>query len=315
MSSAATPRPLAHFWAIGDLHYYDVPAWDIFHRQRLTSLFDDLRALWHDDEPAFCVSPGDLIETCASKNYELARRSLTEQLPASVPFYPGIGNHEYHNPDGEDPATLAQAFTTAWQKPLRYSWEVAGLVAIILDYPSPFLSGDPIHVFLSDEALTFLDETLTTYADRPAVIFQHCPLYNTVLDRDPEHFRDYNSLQHFFSLENSVQVRAILARHKNAHLFVSGHTHSGWQAPNLVVTEQPGEHAVTFVNLMSPWYTGTHTGPSLNDDESTLTYIPDEPDVVTSFSFQVYNGHTTIRVREHRTRQWLYSWDVPLTSL
>jgi hypothetical protein len=313
MSSQPVPHSPVHFWAIGDLHYYDVPAWHAFHQQRLAPLFDDLRTLWHSDTPFFCASPGDLIETCAIKNYELARGSLAEQLPASVPFYPGVGNHEYHNPDGEDPDTLADAFATAWQKPLRYSWANADVVGIMLDYPSPFPSGDPVHVFLSDETLAFLDETLSTYADRPAVIFQHCPLYNTVLDRDPKHFRDFNSLQHFFSLENSAQVREILARHTNAHLFISGHTHSGWQAPNLVVTERLGDHQVTFVNLMSPWYTGTHTGPLLNDDQSALTYIPDQPDVIVSFSFEVYDDHTTIRVREHRTRQWLQSWDIPLT--
>ena len=71
------------------------------------------------------------------------------------------------------------------------------------------------------------------------------------------------------------EVRDILARHNNASLFISGHTHSGWEAPGLVLTEQLGNHPVTFINLMSPWYTGTHTGPRLSPDHRSLSYIPD----------------------------------------
>jgi hypothetical protein len=167
-------------------------------------------------------------------------------------------------------------------------------------------------VYISQETLTFLDETLADNADRLAVIFLHCPLYNTVLDRDPEQYRDFNSLGNFFSPDNSQEVRDVLARHRNAFLYLSGHTHSGWEAPNLVVTEELGEHSVTFVNLMSPWYTGAHIGPRLSRDYQSLSYIPDEPNVVTSFAIRVYRDHAAIRVREHLTREWLKEWHVPL---
>ena len=182
----------------------------------------------------------------------------------------------------------------------------------MLDYPDPSTLADPGHVYISQETLAFLDETLIANTDRLAVIFLHCPLYNTVLDRDPVQHRDYNSLQIFFSPDNSQEVRDILAHHRNAFLYFSGHTHSGWEAPNLVVTEELGEHPLTSVNLMSPWYTGTHTGPRLSPDHQSLSYIPDEPNVITSFAVRVYRGHAVIRAREHLTRQWLKEWYVPL---
>jgi hypothetical protein len=282
------------------------------HTQRLALMFDDLQTLWETmGTPAFCVSPGDLIETCALENYTLARTTLEAQLGA-VPFYPGVGNHEYFGPHGEDPTRMADTFTSAWGKPLRYSWIAGNIVCIMLDYPDPHTLADPKYVFISQETLAFLDETLAEHTDKQAVIFLHCPLRNTVLDRDPAQHLDYNSLQHFFAPENSQEVRDILARHRHANLFFSGHTHSGWEAPNLVVTEQLGDHPVTFVNLMSPWYTGNPSGPQWSEDKQTLTFIPDDPDVVCTFAIRVYRDHASIRVRDHCTRRWLKEWTVPL---
>jgi len=303
---------LLYFWAIGDMHYRAIPAWNDFHAQRLAPLFEDLHEIWlQEGRPSFCVSPGDLVERGTVENYQLAKASLAKQL-GNVPFYVGIGNHEYSDPDEEYPKGMAQRFTDMWGKPIRYSWQVGEIVCIMLDYPDPSTLADPGHVYISQETLAFLDETLTANADRLAVIFLHCPLYNTVLDRDPVQHRDYNSLQNFFSPDNSQEVRDVLARHRNAFLYLSGHTHSGWEAPNLVVTEELGKHPLTSVNLMSPWYTGTHTGPHLSPDHRSLSYVPDEPNVVTSFAVRVYRDHATIRVREHLTRQWLKEWHVPL---
>ncbi len=309
-------RELAYFWGIGDLHYRTIPSWYEFQTQRFALMFADLRELWRaEGDPMCCVSPGDLIEICTEENYTLARATLQEQLGA-IPLYPGVGNHEYFDPAGSsDPATRAQMFTSFWGKPLRYSWQVGDIVCIMLDYPNPALLADPLMVFISQETLSFLDEQLQIHDDKPAVIFLHCPLFNTVLSRDPEQQRDYNSLRHFFSPENSQEVRAILARHRNARLFISGHTHSGWEAPNLVVTEHFAEHDVTFVNLMSPWYTGRHKGFKLSEDLTSSTYTPDEPDVIPSFAFHLYQEQITIRVRDHRTRQWLKAWTIPIHTL
>jgi 3',5'-cyclic AMP phosphodiesterase CpdA len=305
-------QQLLYFWAFGDLHYRALPAWHEVHTKRLAPMFQDLHALWKEEgKPDFCVSPGDIIETCAQENYEIARASLETQL-GNIPFYPGIGNHEYHGPDGEDPTRMAATFTATWEKPIRYAWTTGTVACIMLDYPDPYTLANTERVYISPETLTFLDTALSDFADSPTLIFLHCPLYNTVLDRDPERKRDYHSLEHFFAPENSQEVRAILARHNNACLYFSGHTHSGWEAPNLVCTEQIGGHPVTFVNLMSPWYTGTHTGPHLSTERTTVKYVPDDPDVVTTFAVRVYRQRVSIRVREHRTRRWLKEWIVPI---
>jgi hypothetical protein len=107
-------------------------------------------------------------------------------------------------------------------------------------------------------------------------------------------------------------VRAILARHANALLYFSGHTHSGWGSPQLVFTETLGNHPVTHVNLMCPWYTGRHCGPRLSADRVTLEYHPDTPDMLATFGVWIYRHRAIMRLRDHHAQQWLAQWTVPL---
>ncbi len=312
MSDTDSRQALLYFWGLGDLHFRAIPAWHEFHSQRLAVMFEDLHMLWRQEgRPAFCVSPGDLVETCAPEDYAIAKETLQAQL-GDLPLYPGIGNHEYYGLRGEDPAQMGATFTSVWGYPLRYSWQVGDIVCIMLDYPDPRTLENPEFVYLMPETLAFLDEALGGHARHTALVFLHCPLRDTVLDRDPVRHRDYNSLQNFFAPENSQEVRDILAQHGNVRLFVSGHTHSGWEAPGLVKTEQLGGQPVTFVNLSSPWYTGRHTGPRLSPDYRSLTYIPDDPPFMPGFAFHVYEDKIHIKVRDHLTRAWLKEWEVSL---
>jgi len=247
-------QELLYFWAFGDLHYRTRDQWHAIHSRRVAPMFQDLRQLWLEEgNPAFCVSPGDIVDTGAPENYKLAKLDLKAQL-GNIPFYAGIGNHEYHAESRGDTIHTAAEFSAAWGKPLRYAWMVGDVVCIMLDQPDPYVP-DPhrenTRVIFSSETLAFLDSTLAQYSDMQAVIFAHCPLRDTVLDRDPERDLDDDSQDAFFFVENSQAVRAILAEHPNAGLYFSGHTHSGWGSPNLVFTETLGNHPVTHVNLMS----------------------------------------------------------------
>jgi 3',5'-cyclic AMP phosphodiesterase CpdA len=306
---------LLYFWAFGDLHYRARNQWHAMHSRRFAPMFQDLRSLWLDEgPPAFCVSPGDIVDTGAPENYKLAKKDLAAQL-GNIPFYPGIGNHEFHAESREDNTHTAAEFSVIWDKPVRYTWTAGEVLCIMLDQPNPY-KPDPtrenIHVIFSDEALKFLETALAELTEQLAIIFAHCPLHNTVLDRDPERNLDDDSQDPFFYVENSEEVRAILARHAHAVLYFSGHTHSGWGSPNLVFTEMLGGHPVTHVNLMSPWYTGVHRGPYLSADRLSLDYHPDDPDVLATFAVRVYANAAIICVRDHRTRQWLTQWTVPL---
>ena len=309
-------QQLLYFWALGDLHYRARDQWHAMHTQRLAPMFQDLRTLWRDEGfPAFCVSPGDIVDTGAPENYQLAKEDLAAQL-GDIAFYPGIGNHEFHAESRADTTHTAAEFSQVWDKPVRYSWTENEVLCIMLDQPNPYEPGDPRRenprVIFSQESLTFLDTTLAQHIGGPAVIFAHCPLRDTVLDRDPRRNLDDDSQDPFFYVENSQEVRAILARHRNAGLYISGHTHSGWGSPQLVFTETLGDHPVTHLNLMCPWYTGRHRGPRLNADRSTLEYHSDTPDVLATFALHIYRHQALIRARDHRAGQWLAQWTVPL---
>lgn len=308
-----TRESTLYFWGIGDMHYRALPAWREVHTPRLQLMYDDLHMLWQEiGRPSFCVSPGDIVDTCAPENYAFARQCIEAGLDG-VPFYPGVGNHEYHGPDGEDRATMMQIFSETWQRPPRYTWQTGGVLCVMLDYPNPHLLPDIAYIDISRETLAFLSETLETHRGQAAVIFLHSPLRNTVLPRrsQTDLARDYNSTQSFFSPENSQDVRDILASHDRDCLFINGHTHTGWEAPGIVTTEPLGQKNVTYINLMSPWYTGNHGATRLDKERQRLTYTSDDPDVVVSFAFHLHAGVAHIRARDHRSRSWLKEWSVP----
>src|SRR5260370_41397633 len=123
------------------MHCRAILVWNEFHTQRLAPLFEDLHEIWQQEGiPSFCVSPGDLVERGTVENYQVAKASLAKQL-GNVPFYPGIGNHEYYIHD-DDPTALVQTFIDIWDKPIRYSWHVGEIVWIMLDYPDPSTLAD-----------------------------------------------------------------------------------------------------------------------------------------------------------------------------
>jgi hypothetical protein len=109
-----------------------------------------------------------------------------------------------------------------------------------------------------------------------------------------------------------ITVQSSEARPYNGCLYISGHTHSGWQAPNLVFTEQTGRYPVTHINLMSPWFTGYDKEPARNAESSSFEFFIDEPDIVVSFAFRVYRNFVAIRLRNHRENTWMAQWQVPL---
>lgn len=301
------------FWAIGDLHFREHEQWKALHTPRMEQMFADLHAIWSQEgQPAFCVSPGDVVDRGAPGNYQFARRELSRYL-GEIPFYPGLGNHEYYPEKGEGGFHTAEEYCAAWGRPVRYAWTAGKderVICIMLDHFFGDVLGEKRTLFRL-ETLAFLEATLTEHARRIAVIFAHCPLHNTVLDRDPIRHLDDDSLTPFFYVENSSEVRAILARYPNAALYLSGHTHSGWGSPQLLFTETLGEHSLAHLNLMCPWYTGFH-GARRDTDGTTLVYDPDNPDLLASFAVQIYPHKALIRVRDHRAGQWICEWEVPV---
>jgi hypothetical protein len=82
-------RELLFFWAFGDLPFFSQPDWTQVHARRLKEMFEDLHQLWQEmGSPAFCVSPGAIVETYAQENCAFAYARLKDEL-GTIPFYPG----------------------------------------------------------------------------------------------------------------------------------------------------------------------------------------------------------------------------------
>jgi 3',5'-cyclic AMP phosphodiesterase CpdA len=269
-------------------------------------MFQDLRQLWaKEDVPQFVISPGDIIEYDEPEHYQFARQEMDRQL-GNIPFYPGLGNHElFHQFDESEPGSL-EDFSAFWGKTPHYYWTQGKVLCVMLD-----VVGYP-ETQLTEETLVFLETALAKHPRHLSLIFAHCPLYNTVLDRDTARDLDYDSLEPFFYLENSTAIREILAGFDRHCFWFSGHTHAGWQSPHLVHSEASGKHTLTSVNLSSPWYTGKHHGIAWSDDRQTCRYRPDEPDAIVSWQVRVIDSQVRLLLRDHRTGSWLREWVIPV---
>ena len=72
-----------------------------------------------------------------------------DEMIAKFAIFPTIGNHEYHNSSGVTP-TAADQYHCAFDLPLNYSFDCAGIRFIILDTPDPNnASGDDPHTSLA----------------------------------------------------------------------------------------------------------------------------------------------------------------------
>jgi hypothetical protein len=141
---------------------------------------------------------------------------------------------------------------------------------------------------LSKATLAFLDRELKNHHAYDCWIACHWPLHHTVLgDRAKLYTSDMKS----FHAKPDKQIRALLARHRNAKAWLSGHTHSPLQAPGLVTRAPlPGGRSIVAANLSGLVATGKTREPS---DPICSVYLTHRP------------GLIEFRFRDHRRRAWI----------
>ncbi len=118
--------------------------------------------------PDFVVISGDLADTPIAEEYAHLKRLLA---PLTLPFAGIPGNH-----DSRELMRAALPRTYAFPSgPLNQRLEVAGLDLLLLDSSVP---GKP-HGELDAPTLQWLDATLASAPDRPALLFLHHPPFKT----------------------------------------------------------------------------------------------------------------------------------------
>jgi Icc protein len=155
-------------------------------------------------KPDLVVISGDLADTPVPEEYDHLKRLLA---PLQLPFVGIPGNHDSRELMRAAFPQAAYAFASG---PLNQKVEVGGLDLVLLDSSVP---GKP-HGELDAPTLQWLDETLASKLDRPALLFLHHPPFITGIwhmDRQ--------------NLRNAGELASIVRRHPRVQLIAAGHVH------------------------------------------------------------------------------------------
>jgi Icc protein len=154
--------------------------------------------------PDFVVISGDLADTPAVEEYHHLKRLLA---PLKLPFAGIPGNHDSRDMMRAAFPDSAYAFSSG---PLNQKVETGDLDLLLLDSS---VAGKP-HGELDAATLQWLDATLASHADRPALLFLHHPPFVAGIwhmDRQ--------------NLVNAGELAPIVERHPRVRLIATGHVH------------------------------------------------------------------------------------------
>jgi 3',5'-cyclic AMP phosphodiesterase CpdA len=154
--------------------------------------------------PDFVVISGDLADTPTSEEYDYLKRLLA---PLKLPFAGIPGNHDSRELMR---AAFLQADYALASGPLNQRIEIAGLDLVLLDSSVP---GKPFGE-LEAPTLQWLEATLASSADRPALLFLHHPPFQTGI----WHMDRQNLL-------NASDLAPIVRRYPRVQLIATGHVH------------------------------------------------------------------------------------------
>jgi 3',5'-cyclic-AMP phosphodiesterase len=154
--------------------------------------------------PDFVVISGDLADTPTAEEYDYLKGLLQ---PLKLPFAGIPGNH-----DSRDlmRAAFPQFGYAGASGPLNQRIEIGGLDLVLLDSSVP---GKP-YGELEPPTLKWLDTTLLSFVERPALVFLHHPPFRTGI----WHMDRQNLL-------NAGDLAPIIRRHPRIQLIATGHVH------------------------------------------------------------------------------------------
>jgi 3',5'-cyclic AMP phosphodiesterase CpdA len=154
-------------------------------------------------QPDLVVISGDLADTPTAEEYEHLKRLLA---PLKPPFVSVPGNH-----DSRD--LMCAAFPQNYASssgPLNQRVEIGGLDLMLLDSSVP---GKP-YGELDGPSLRWLETTLASATERPALLFLHHPPFMTGI----WHMDRQNLL-------NAAELASMIKRHPRVQLIATGHVH------------------------------------------------------------------------------------------
>jgi 3',5'-cyclic AMP phosphodiesterase CpdA len=254
---------------VGDLHAGAIAP------DRLATVLDDVLTL---PTPALHLQIGDATEHGTAAEDETALDWLA-RLPG--PHRTILGNHDIlHN--RRTHGQWARAYgrrSKNWVVDMPF----ARIVAVGPDRNFP---GERAGL-LTPATLAWLDRELER-SPRDCWIASHWPLLGTVLG-DPK--RLFTSAMSSFHAKPDGELRALLARHRNAKAWLSGHTHSPLSAPGFITRARlAGRRTILAVNLSALIGVGKTRKPG---DPLRSVYLTHRLDSM------------EVRFRDHRSGAWV----------
>ena len=254
---------------VGDLHAGAIAP------DRLATVLDDVLAL---PMPALHLQIGDATEHGSAAEDEIALGWLA-RLPG--PHRTLLGNHDIlHNTRTH--GQWARAYGRR-SKNFVVDLRFARILAVGPDRNFP---GERAGM-LSRATLAWLERELER-SPRDCWIACHWPLSGTVLG-DPR--RLFTSAMSAFHAKPDRELRTVLARHRNAKTWLSGHTHSPLNAPGLVIRARLTRgRTILAVNLSALVGIGKTPTPG---DPLRSVYLTHHP------------GSIEVRFRDHHAGAWV----------
>ena len=253
---------------LGDLHAGAIT--DV----RIGAVASDLAQL---KAPALHLAVGDATEAGKPSEDVLALNFL-DHLPG--PWAAVLGNHDIMRE-----VRSVEAWARAYGQPGQNFTVELGFARLIVIGPSRSRPGGESGR-LSASTLSFLDRELARRGD-DCWVACHWPLFHTVMGNPKRH---YTSAMSAFHAKPDDRIRAVLARHPNAKLWLSGHTHSPLSAPGLIKRAKLA-HKRSIVAINGSALVGVGKRREARDPLCSLfiTHLPDRVE---------------LRCRDHRAGAW-----------
>ena len=285
---AGKNRPYKRLVILSDIHYPSKSVVD--ETACLNKMHNKKKALedinhWHDVDLA--VFTGDMVQRDGSLSEYERVRSLLRGLKARKAFL--AGNHELFYSTDTKGRLISGGFLerifhfkryTRFFGPLYHCRRVGGYLLVFL---SPDTMNSEAAVELSQQQLTWLDQTLSANSQYPTIIFCHAPLSGTALPAADGSARPVrrNAVQPADALER------ILLSHRQVRLWGSGHTHTR-PCDGDFMTDANYYHGHILNVYNADWDNG--------------------PDIYTN-SLYLFEDKIVIRTYSHRQHAWLPQFD------
>lgn len=260
-------EPLYSFGLLSDLHI-----WKVESSWRGNAKMDQALKHIQDTGCVFCVHCGDITQTglydegdkvnLATAQFDVYK-SICDKY--AIPVYGICGNHEnYVVPITNNPEELV--YYTG--NPLYYTIEQGDDLFILIGQPS-------YNEVMGDDALAWLEETLTANAGKRCFVFIH-----SYIEEDSGDAVDYreNSVFDYWGTTKTNAFVNIMRQHPNAILF-HGHSHMKFECQEYDsranYTELNGFKSVHVPSVGKPRDVDLETGATPEDYAGSQGYIVD----------------------------------------